>query len=776
MAATQQFGLTPQGYIPMRLQDIATAMNTNLQNSIGSNISLGPESVFGQIVAITSAQLALVWELGLAIYSSQYPAGAEGTSVDNILALTGLYRLPATATVTSPTENNIPGLVVTGTAGTVIPAGSLIAVDGNPLIQFSLDAAITIAAQMSCIQLINFTSVPTQGGFNLSIVDQAGNTINGAVISWNSLANQTQITWASAPTSGSWYIGIGNQVTTILQWNSSASAIQSAIQALTGYSGATVSGTIAGGSLTITWGAIANPIINVALFSGTWGTTPTMGTYELVINGTPTAAIPYNATAAQVQSAINAVPGYDVTQLISVTGSYTSGYKFNWGNVALPSVSVTANSTGQTFTYATLYTLNQNASVAQSVQATINSMYDSVVSSNNQPYSDVQVSGQFSTGFTVTFGAGTPTTGNSSSGNQPQNTFSTFNNTLQMGAVVTNVAAIIVQAGSVAQGTGSATCTQTGPNTVLANTLSVIVSSISGWSTVNNPLDCITGQAEEDDTQALIRRSNLLAINSNGTLQGIVAKVEAVSDVTAVIGFQNRSMNFDFSGGTLVSTTGNLSTTSQVISGMGTTVGMQPGQMVSDSANSLPSGTVITQILSASSIQVNTFPLTNQSGDTLNISGLPPKSFNIVVQGGANSDIAKAIYGAEPAGIEPYGNVLYNVINSNGFVQPTYFSRPSAALFYVAIALVVNPSLFPSNGVQQIQEDIVSIGNAFPIGGTVIGFGTDGLIGAFNSVPGIISYTLFFGLSPNPVTNTNVQLSSQQMPLFESFNVIISIT
>src|SRR5271166_2706254 len=97
-----QYGVTPQGFVPKQQSTIISEIDSSLQGEFGANINLGPEAVFGQLVAIFSEREALLWQLGEAIYDSEYPAGAEGTSVDNILALNNLKRLPATPTITNP--------------------------------------------------------------------------------------------------------------------------------------------------------------------------------------------------------------------------------------------------------------------------------------------------------------------------------------------------------------------------------------------------------------------------------------------------------------------------------------------------------------------------------------------------------------------------------------------------------------------------------------------------------------------------------------------------
>jgi hypothetical protein len=89
----------------------------------------------------------------------------------------------------------------------------------------------------------------------------------------------------------------------------------------------------------------------------------------------------------------------------------------------------------------------------------------------------------------------------------------------------------------------------------------------------------------------------------------------------------------------------------------------------------------------------------------------------------------------------------------------------------------VNPaSKFNSLSIGTIQQDIVTIGSLVAIGGLIIGFGTNGLIGAFNNIPGIVSYTLYFGITPSPTMNANIQMQSEQQPLFETFNTVVSYT
>jgi hypothetical protein len=165
------------------------------------------------------------------------------------------------------------------------------------------------------------------------------------------------------------------------------------------------------------------------------------------------------------------------------------------------------------------------------------------------------------------------------------------------------------------------------------------------------------------------------------------------------------------------------------------------------------------------------------------IFGRPGNSFEIVVNDdngeAQNSAIAQAIYNSKPAGIQSYGGITTQITDNFGNPYLISFSRPAQIPIFVAIVLQTDLSVaaapeFNVSSILTIQEDIVTIGNAVPVGGLIVGFGTNGLIGAFNAVPGILSYTLYFGTSANPTQNVNIQLSAEQVAQFQTANVIVS--
>lgn len=88
----------------------------------------------------------------------------------------------------------------------------------------------------------------------------------------------------------------------------------------------------------------------------------------------------------------------------------------------------------------------------------------------------------------------------------------------------------------------------TGPIPANAGTLTVIVTPVSGWTTVTNPLDAVLGRLQETDTELRIRRQDLLTSPGGGTTSAIRADVLLVPGVLQCGVFENVSSTYDSEG------------------------------------------------------------------------------------------------------------------------------------------------------------------------------------------------------------------------------------
>jgi uncharacterized phage protein gp47/JayE len=156
------FGLTPQGFKQERLDDIVKDLNNAFTATFG-NINLSPQSVFGQIIGVTAKGYADLWENLSNVYLSQYPNSASGVSLDNVVGLNGITRLPARQTA-------VIGSVI-GVEGTFIPDGSLAQIPNTTDIFFAQDGGIisTNNADKAFIDVTAITgvefTVTLNGGF-----------------------------------------------------------------------------------------------------------------------------------------------------------------------------------------------------------------------------------------------------------------------------------------------------------------------------------------------------------------------------------------------------------------------------------------------------------------------------------------------------------------------------------------------------------------------------------------------------------------------------------
>jgi uncharacterized phage protein gp47/JayE len=109
------YGVTEDGFVIKPLTVIQSELEDDFRATFGEDINLAATSVFGQLIGILADRIYDTWEMAQATYSAYYPDSAEGVSLDNICALTGTVREPATYSEVTAT--------VVGTAGTVLPSG-----------------------------------------------------------------------------------------------------------------------------------------------------------------------------------------------------------------------------------------------------------------------------------------------------------------------------------------------------------------------------------------------------------------------------------------------------------------------------------------------------------------------------------------------------------------------------------------------------------------------------------------------------------------------------
>ena len=147
--------------------------------------------------------------------------------------------------------------------------------------------------------------------------------------------------------------------------------------------------------------------------------------------------------------------------------------------------------------------------------------------------------------------------------------------------------------------------------------------------------------------------------------------------------------------------------------------------------------------------------------------GLPAKSVEVLVEGGVDADIAKAIMSqGVSAGIQTHGTTTVVLTDSAGNSQSISFSRPASVSIYVRVDLTYDPSKFPTDlvaGANYIKDAVALYGDTYPPGRSVRAgeleiYGVGGPVAENASpCPGVLDVTnVFISTSPSPTISATI--------------------
>lgn len=156
--------------------------------------------------------------------------------------------------------------------------------------------------------------------------------------------------------------------------------------------------------------------------------------------------------------------------------------------------------------------------------------------------------------------------------------------------------------------------------------------------------------------------------------------------------------------------------------------------------------------------------------NTTDSNGLPSGTFEIIVAGGTNQDIAEKINEANPAGTDSHGEITVTVIDSEGNSFEIKFSRISETLIYLVVNITVN-SKYPTDG-DLILKDLLS-NITFEQAEPVINWSLDSPL---KVVPGILNLEILQGTSPAPTLKDNIAISNNSQAKINPENITINKT
>jgi hypothetical protein len=89
-------------------------------------------------------------------------------------------------------------------------------------------------------------------------------------------------------------------------------------------------------------------------------------------------------------------------------------------------------------------------------------------------------------------------------------------------------------------------------------------------------------------------------------------------------------------------------------------------------------------------------------------STIPAKSYECIVNGGLDEDVAKAIWSTKPAGIYTHGSEAISVEDFNGYPHTVRFTRPEVRYFFVYIEYsTYGEETFPSGAIDAAKAAIL---------------------------------------------------------------------
>lgn len=169
---------------------------------------------------------------------------------------------------------------------------------------------------------------------------------------------------------------------------------------------------------------------------------------------------------------------------------------------------------------------------------------------------------------------------------------------------------------------------------------------------------------------------------------------------------------------------------------------------------------------------VNSAAVFENDTDITDGDGLPPHSIRALVEGGADQDIWDTLGVKKGAGTFTDGTEVGTFTDpADGQTFPMRFSRPTLISIYVDVVVTSKDATYPGTGDADIEAAILAEGDLFELADDVI---LPRLQSAVTSVPGIITYTLFFDTSATPLVDVTIPISTIEKADFDSSRTNVS--
>lgn len=163
--------------------------------------------------------------------------------------------------------------------------------------------------------------------------------------------------------------------------------------------------------------------------------------------------------------------------------------------------------------------------------------------------------------------------------------------------------------------------------------------------------------------------------------------------------------------------------------------------------------------------------------------GMPPKSFQIVVTGGDNNDIAQAIWETKPAGIRAFGSYQGTATDIDGNTHTLFFTRPIPKYVYVKVSWSIDSEIPLDRPEAQVPDAIkgaiLRYGETLVTGSNIIPNKLQGYI--YDDITGIIINELTVAVNnsqtqpdPSAYQTTPINIDSTEYTVWDSSQISIT--
>lgn len=166
------YGVTPQGFVPKRLDVILSEMTESISSDLGISVGIDKQSYLNVLLTDIADKIAELWEVAQDVYASAYPSMAEGTSLDNVGQLGGVTRELA--------ERSFYPIHCTGAEGTAVPAGTVIASNTNPAVNFDCSETSTLLRSSCNKAVIKTAAIQANTAYSVALNTQVYTFTSGA--------------------------------------------------------------------------------------------------------------------------------------------------------------------------------------------------------------------------------------------------------------------------------------------------------------------------------------------------------------------------------------------------------------------------------------------------------------------------------------------------------------------------------------------------------------------------------------------------------------------